>query len=372
MPTIESNPARDEATTSIERRGLIFNMMRFCLHDGPGTRTTVFFKGCPLSCWWCHNPEGRSAKPELVLFENRCVLCGECLAACPHGAVVEEAGAMRTTEACRACGTCVERCAAGARELAGRWMSVAEVLEEVEKDRLFWDESGGGISFSGGEPFFQPRFLEPLLDACRARRIHTAVETCGYVNRDLLLRLAGKIDLFLFDLKLLDSEKHRAHTGKGNEFILANLRALAGAGRKVIARYPVIPGVNDDAENVRRMISLLGTLGLTRLHLLPFHTTGAAKYQRLRMPKPLALEREIKSDGSARGIRLETPGRTASGVWGPGFAEEGAAPASALCKPQNPNPESRIPNLDRDSSASLVERIAEEFTAHGFEVRIGG
>ena len=312
----KANPVTARPGTSSDCRGLIFNIMRFCLHDGPGSRTTVFFKGCPLCCWWCHNPEGRTAEPDLMFFENRCVLCGECLNACPHGAIVQEDNVMRTTDACRACSACVDVCAAGARELAGHWMTVPEVLSEIEKDRLFWDESGGGVTFSGGEPLMQPNFLESLLDTCRARGIHTAVETCGYAKRDLLLRLSRKIDLFLFDLKLLDSEKHRANTGRGNESILANLRALIEAGRDVIVRYPVIPEVNDDEENVKQMIKLLRSLGLRRIHLLPFHQTGADKYRRLRLPK-----RESGNDGSF---------------------------------------------------TSLVERIAQEFSGHGFEVRIGG
>jgi pyruvate formate lyase activating enzyme len=322
MMSTEPNPVTVSTETSTGRRGLIFNIMRFCLHDGPGTRTTVFFKGCPLGCWWCHNPEGRSAQPDLMFFENRCVLCGECLNACPHGVIVQEDGVMRTTEACHACGTCVDVCAAGARELAGHWMSIPEVLDEIEKDRLFWDESGGGVTFSGGEPFLQPHFLDSLLDACQARHIHTAVETCGYVKRDLLLRLSSKADLFLFDLKLLDSEKHRANTGRGNESILANLRALAQASRPLIVRYPVIPGVNDDEENVKQMMMLLRSLGLGCVHLLPFHPTGAAKYRRLRLLNPL----------TARGRETENNG----------------------------------------SLTSLVEHVAQEFSRHGFEVRIGG
>jgi len=219
----------------------------------------------------------------------------------------------------------VDVCAAGARELAGHWMTVPEVLDEVEKDRLFWDESGGGVTFSGGEPLLQPNFLESLLDACRARHIHTAVETCGYAKRDLLLRLSGKVDLFLFDLKLIDSEKHRANTGRRNESILANLRTLAQAGRDVIVRYPVIPGVNGDEETVKEMIELLRSLGLGRIHLLPFHPTGAAKYHRLRLPNPVAARgRETEDDGS-----LTSP-------------------------------------------LQLAEHIAQQFSKHGFEVRIGG
>jgi len=298
----------------MDRPGLIFNIMRFSLHDGPGIRTTVFLKGCPLSCCWCHNPEGRSSNPELMFFENRCVRCGECVKVCPHGASVLENGAVRITDACRACGTCVDVCASGARELAGRWVTVREVIEEIERDRLFWDEAGGGVTLSGGEPLFQPQFLEALLDACRARNIHTAVETCGYASKRRLLRLAPKIDLFLIDLKLLDSAKHRLNTGRGNELILSNIRALAESGRDLIIRYPVIPGVNADEENVRQMLQFLEEIELRRIDLLPFNPAGAEKYRRLRV-----VPREFQCDGG-------------------------------------------MP----------VEQIASRFREHGFDVRIGG
>jgi len=303
--------------SSTSRRGLIFNIMRFSLHDGPGIRTTVFLKGCPLTCWWCHNPEGRSAKPELMFFENRCDLCGDCLKVCPNRAIVQDNGSIRTTEACSGSGACVEACAAGARELVGRSVTAAELIEEIEKDRLFWEESGGGVTFSGGEPLFQPLFLEALLEGCRARRIHTVVDTCGYARARLLLRLAPKVDLFLFDLKLIDPAKHRIHTGRGNELILANLRVLAETGCNVIVRYPVIPGVNADEENVSQTIQILKTLGLRSVDLLPFHQTGAEKYRRLRLAPRII---------------------------------EGAAGAVTLA----------------------VEHMASRFRGQGFEVRIGG
>lgn len=301
----------------MDRSGLIFNIMRFSLHDGPGIRTTVFLKGCPLSCWWCHNPEGRSSKPELMFFESRCVRSGECVKVCPDGATFLENGGVRITDACRGCGTCVDACAAGARELAGRWVSAGEVMEEIERDRVFWEEAGGGVTFSGGEPLFQPQFLEALLEACRERNIHTTVETCGYASKRVVLRLAPKIDLFLFDLKLLDSGKHRLHTGRGNELILSNIRALAETRRDLIIRYPVIPGVNADEENVGQMIQFLGELELRRVDLLPYHSTGAEKYRRLRL-----LPREIDCE------------------------------AGCL--------------------TSVVEQTASRFREQGFDVRIGG
>lgn len=267
-----------------EPTGLIFDIRRYSVHDGPGIRTTVFLKGCPLACWWCHNPEGRLPKPSLMLFEERCRLCGECLAVCPHGAIFrDETGIHTRREVCRVCGTCVEACLGEARQMAGRWMSVSEVLNEIEKDRVFYEASGGGVTFSGGEPLAQPRFLEAVLEGCERLGIHTVVETCGFADRQLLLSLSERVDLFLFDLKLLDAARHRKFTGVSNETILANLKALAARGKAIVVRYPLIPGVNDQADGIRATAEYLSGLGLTRVDLLPYHSTGVGKYGRLKM-----------------------------------------------------------------------------------------
>ena len=282
--TCENNQpgiCRDTASASVEPAGLIFDVQRFALHDGPGIRTTVFFKGCPLSCWWCHNPEGQSPKPNLMYSENRCLVCGDCIRVCPHGAIQHLNGAIHTTSACELCGACAEACPSGARTVAGRWMSVSEVMREIERDLIFWDESGGGVTFSGGEPLAQPIFLESLLHACREKRINTVVETCGLAKKDVLLELSEKVGLFLYDLKILDSLKHKKYTGVPNDSILANLEALAQRNRPVVVRYPIIPEINDDIENVRQMIALLSRLRLSRIHLLPYHQDGAEKYKRL-------------------------------------------------------------------------------------------
>ena len=273
---------------SPEPSGVVFNIQRFSVNDGPGIRTTVFFKGCPLSCWWCHNPESQSFRPALLYFPERCRLCGQCVDFCPNQAVSLCDGHMAISMACTACGSCVDLCRAGARELAGRRMTVSGLAREIEKDVLFFDESGGGATFSGGEPLSQPRFLEALLRACRARGIHTAIETCGFAPPRTVAAVAAEADLVLYDLKLVDSAKHKAFTGRSNEVILMNLAALARTGRPLVVRVAVIPDVNDSEEDLRQVASFLQSIGVHRLDLLPYHQTGLAKYQRLNRPYRLA------------------------------------------------------------------------------------
>jgi pyruvate formate lyase activating enzyme len=276
----QNRPSRNADQT----KGLVFDIRRYCVHDGPGIRTTVFFKGCPLSCWWCHNPEGRSQSPSLMFFPDRCLQCGECVSVCPHNAIVDVNGSLETDSQCVACGTCVPVCAADARQIAGRWMTVREVMQQIEKDLVFYDESFGGVTFSGGEPLYQPAFLHALLDACAERRLHTVVETCGYAHRDLLLTLSKKVDVFYYDLKIIDSEKHRKYVGVPNNEIVGNLEALAEQGNSVVVRIPVIPGINDDPGEIQGMARLLQRSQLRKVHLLPYHRAGTGKYARLHMP----------------------------------------------------------------------------------------
>jgi pyruvate formate lyase activating enzyme len=264
-----------------EASGVIFHIMRFSLHDGPGIRTAVFFKGCPLSCWWCHNPESQNSAPEVLYSADRCRLCGDCAAACPHGAIERTAARMTVTGDCRLCATCVDACGAEARSVAGRTMTVTEIVTEIERDVVFFDESGGGVTFTGGEPFGQPELLEALLHACRERRIHTTIETCGAATRETVLRLGGLADLILYDLKILDPSRHRQYTGASNRHILENLEALVTAGRPVTVRLPVVPGINDGPADVRAACDYLAKLNLTRVDLLPYHRAGAEKYRRL-------------------------------------------------------------------------------------------
>ncbi len=261
---------------------MIFNLQRFSTHDGPGIRTTVFLKGCPLHCWWCHNPESQSPKPELLLRENRCIRCGACIEVCEPHAISWQADRIVTDQAkCDDCGACVTTCVAEAREMAGQEKTVAQVLAEVERDLAFYDESGGGVTFSGGEPLQQRAFLLELLRACKEKEIHTAVDTCGYATWHAFDSIRPYVDLFLYDLKLMDEARHERCTGVSNRLILENLRTLAGQGHKVVVRVPVIPGITDDDENICQIGAFVSTLPVLRLDLLPYHNIAAGKYNRL-------------------------------------------------------------------------------------------
>jgi pyruvate formate lyase activating enzyme len=271
-------------------KGVVFDVKRFAIHDGPGIRTTVFLKGCPLECRWCHNPEGQSAEKELVIHKSRCIACGACLDVCPEGAIsLNDTLAVTDRRLCSACGACVEVCYAEARELAGREMTVGEVVAEIERDRAFYDESGGGVTFSGGEPLLQQGFLLSLLEACADRGIDAAVDTCGFCAWEQLDAARNHTALFLYDLKLLDETRHRELTGVSNLLILENLMALSQTGHTIILRMPVIPGANDDAEEVRRIGEFAADLpALHCIDLLPYHDIAMEKYRRLDRTYPLS------------------------------------------------------------------------------------
>ncbi len=263
--------------------GVVANIMRFAVNDGPGIRTTVFLKGCPLRCQWCHNPETISPRQEIAVREDRCIGCGACVEACEEGATLRVDGALVFSRAsCVRCGRCVEACCSGARGLVGREMTAEEVVEEIRRDEVFYGESGGGATFSGGEPLLQHEFLLALLRGSRERGIHTAVDTSGYAAAAVLETVASAADLFLYDLKLIDEERHRRFTGVSNRVILDNLRRLAGRGARVVVRVPLIPGVNDDEENIEQTGRLVASVGgVTRIDVLPYHDSGAAKSHRL-------------------------------------------------------------------------------------------
>jgi pyruvate formate lyase activating enzyme len=263
--------------------GIVFDIKKFSLHDGPGIRTTVFLKGCPLQCTWCHNPEGISPRSEIHFFERRCIACLDCLDTCLYQAISWETGTrVHHLERCQRCGLCVEVCPAEALQLAGTPMGVADVLAEIEKDVLYYDQSGGGATFSGGEPLVQIEFLTALLAGCRDRGIHTAVDTCGHVPYAFFEQVHSLVDLFLYDVKLMDPQRHLEHTGVPNQRILGNLESLARNGAALIARIPIIPGINDDSENIDAAGVFLASLGnIQAVNILPYHRAAAEKYQRM-------------------------------------------------------------------------------------------
>ncbi|MCX7023140.1 MAG: glycyl-radical enzyme activating protein [Spirochaetes bacterium] len=265
-------------------RGIVFDIRKSCWHDGPGLRTTVFLKGCPLDCAWCHNPEGRSPEPELSIRAERCIGCGACANVCPTGAASDPAGT-----GCIACGACADVCPAEARRRVGIPMTVAAVMAEIEKDRPFYEETGGGATFSGGEPLASPDFLLAILGTCREQGIRTAVETSLFAPWDVVARTAALADLLLCDLKIVDGGKHRAMTGAHNALILDNLRILARLGAAVRIRTPVVPGMNDADADIEALAAFVGGLGAGwPVELLPYHDSAEAKYRSRGGTYPLA------------------------------------------------------------------------------------
>jgi pyruvate formate lyase activating enzyme len=297
--------------------GIIFDLQRFSLHDGPGIRTLVFFKGCPLRCLWCSNPESQRSEPEMLFDPAKCVACGGCVVACPHGAVWRADGGLEGDRArCVACGRCAEACPAEARTVAGRQVSVDEVVVEVLKDAPFFANSGGGVTLGGGEPMAQPDFAQAILTRCRAHGIHTAVETCGHVPWNAIERVLPWTDLFLYDVKHLDAAKHGRETGGEVGLVLASLERLVAAGASVIARVPVVPGFNDDPESILAIARLVASLGIESLHLLPYHRLGQGKYRLLGRDYlftgdeklPDATMQDLKTMAEAAGLTVRVGG----------------------------------------------------------------
>lgn len=260
------------------QHGLVFNIQKYSISDGPGIRTTVFLKGCPADCWWCHNPESKGYAPEPLVVTGRCVACRECETACPLGIVAAGSAVPVRDGVCVLCERCCDVCCSGARQLVGQRMTVAEAMAVILQDRIFYDDSGGGATFSGGEPLHQFPYLMSLLSACRQKGIHTAVDTGGFAPAENLLAVAGLTDLFLYDIKCMDDARHREATGLGNENVLENLRVLGDRHPAIWIRIPVIPGFNDDHENLEATARFVSTVrGVRQVNLLPYHRTWLGK-----------------------------------------------------------------------------------------------
>jgi pyruvate formate lyase activating enzyme len=270
--------------------GLVFNVQRFSLHDGPGLRSTVFLKGCPLACAWCHNPESRSPQTQVIRLRHRCMRCGRCSEEELADPLVSNRGESD-----------VDLCPTGALQSVGRSMDSAALVKALLRDRIFFDDSGGGVTFSGGEPLAQTAFVTESMSRLRAEGVHTALDTCGFARWQDLRQAAATTNLVLYDLKLMDDHRHRISTGASNRIILKNLRALTSIHANIWVRIPVIPGVNDDDANVAAMVAFLAPLhGITRIDLLPYHATGEAKFTRV------GVDNTLRGTPEPDSARLET------------------------------------------------------------------
>lgn len=276
----------------------VMDLERFAIHDGPGIRTVVFLQGCPLHCPWCANPESQVMGAQLMYDETRCTGCGVCAGNCPALAIAfGEKRPRFYRERCINCGCCEKNCMQEAIRFSGKSMTAAEIMAVVLRDRDYYENSGGGVTFSGGEPFVQFPALLELLKRCREQGLHTAVETCGQTSLSNIRQAEPMVDLFLFDLKHVDEEKLKAYTGGDLQLIMKNLEYLAGVdGNKVILRVPVIPGFNHDSETMSEIIQTACRYGIKTLHLLPYHTLGIDKYKRLGREYPLPCRTFLKKE----------------------------------------------------------------------------
>ena len=263
---------------------LLFDIKRYAINDGPGIRITVFFKGCSLQCKWCHNPESISSQPQKMYSTDKCIGSSECVKICPNDALtLTPNGIITDTNTCALCGICAEVCPTKAMEISGQLMSVDQVMNEIKKETLLMDTSMGGVTFSGGEPLLHHAFLLELLKACGEENIHRCIDTTGFTKKETLLKVADKTEHFLFDLKLMDSVKHKEWTGVSNELILENLQLLTSLGKTMNIRIPLIKGVNDDEENIQQSAKFIASLAGENpiVNVLPYHNIAEKKYQKL-------------------------------------------------------------------------------------------
>lgn len=292
-----SSPAA--ATSEGEQSGLIFNIQPFSIHDGPGIRTTVFMKGCPLSCEWCANPDGQHASAEILTRDIKCIRCGKCAEECPSGAVsIDEDVRVIDWARCDLCLECARLCSTGALAVSGTYLTVGDLVREVEKDSLFYKNSGGGVTISGGEPLLQWEFVAQAFRACQDKGIHTALDTTGHAPWNIVESVLEHVDLLLYDVKHMDSDIHRRRTGAGNELILSNLERSARKARTWI-RVAVVPGFNDSDLDVRRIADFVVPLGVEKVSLLPYHGWGETRYRAMGREYPMKGTTALSDDRMA-------------------------------------------------------------------------
>lgn len=260
----------------------IINIQKCCVHDGPGIRTTIFFKGCPLNCWWCHNPESQNYEKEIMYNEEKCSKCGVCIQKCSNNCISIKDNTLTTIyDNCTYCETCVDFCINSAREIVGKEFNLESLMKEIEKDKIFYEQSGGGVTLSGGEVMTQIDFVEPLVKACHRKGISVAIDTCGHAPFQNYEKIIEYVDVFLYDIKLIDSEMHQKYTGKSNYMILDNLKKLSEKNANINLRIPLIDGINADHKNINEIISFIRNLNIKNINLLPYHEIGKDKYTRL-------------------------------------------------------------------------------------------
>ena len=276
----------------IVQTGLVFDVQRFCIHDGPGIRTVIFFKGCPLRCKWCQNPEGLAPKPEISFSKDRCISCRECEKVCPVQAILFNSTRRIDRQLCDRCGKCVEVCHSEALQLIGKPYTPEELLNEIIKDMAFFDASGGGITLSGGEPTYQLEFLTAFLPLAKKKGLHIAMETCGYAPYERLKAIISFLDLILYDIKAIDPVLHKRLTGQDNEIILGNFDRLLITKAEIMVRVPLIPKLTATKKNLKDICLFLRNRGIMKVNLLPYHNMGEAKLEKINSPlKPLNLSR---------------------------------------------------------------------------------
>lgn len=277
-------------------KGIIFDIKKYSIHDGAGIRSTVFLKGCPLRCLWCHNPESQELLPQLIYYINRCIHCKTCENVCPTGSIkIEES--MHLDDSCDLCGICVNECPVNALEIVGQEMGVGEVISEIKKDEIFYGYSSGGVTFSGGEPFVQYGFLYELLKESKSEGWHTSVDTCGYVEFEKIESCNPYVDTYLYDLKIMNDEKHKMYTGVSNKLILENLEKLSKIAKEIRIRIPLIPNINDSKNDFESFINFIKKIkNVSGVDILPYHNIMLEKYHRLNLTYQLDESLSLKKE----------------------------------------------------------------------------